>query len=443
MSGAIFSKDTIVWTGTGKCPIEHIGLIRRGDNIKCPAQHAHIHALATTRSTSNIHFFRNGCVAHHGQIPRRFERNTLRRRRPINLDQDRIERPVGGCIEQPLNGTLVAIAPLQDRFYDLDAVSARDAIDGHGNLKVTILADENDGSFRRIAVLTSLGGGVGCHGRIGVHGLLLSPNGGDKATSRRYHRSRSGRSLRLCRQSSTVGELSSVAGNLTNHRGQIELTGDAFAPNVDLGKAGGRIDVDAELTLLLGMEAFERGKMRVVDSANSERQFGGGGMTGSTIGTATPSSFTSTIHGKIGNRRGGTNDEGIAIVKPGHGFSRLGPSPGRQPLNARVAKGHGNELASLLIPGPLLVLLAPGLFDRLELLHESSGRLLVVVHYEAVGQIEEVAGVALDDAAHLVGAEGGNGRSRLALATVLPPRSEGGKAELDGVLIGVGSEPWT
>ena len=60
-----------------------------------------------------------------------------------------------------------------------------------------------------------------------------------------------------------------------------------------------------------------------------------------------------------------------------------------------------------------------------------------------MGQVEEVTGVALDDAAHLVGAQSGDGRAGLTLAPVLPPGAEGGQTQLDGILIGVGTEPRT
>jgi hypothetical protein len=55
--------------------------------------------------------------------------------------------------------------------------------------------------------------------------------------------------------------------------------------------------------------------------------------------------------------------------------------------------------------------------------------------------VEEVTGVSLDHTAHLVSPERGDGAPRLALATVLPPGPEGGQAQLDGVLVGVGAEP--
>ena len=106
--------------------------------------------------------------------------------------------------------------------------------------------------------------------------------------------------------------------------------------------------------------------------------------------------------------------------------------------------GHGGDLHGhiiIVLPRPLLPFLAPGLLHVPHLRLEGSGGLIFVVHDEAVRQVEEVPGVSLDDAAHLLGAEGRDGAAGLALAPVLPPSAQGGEAELDGVLVGVGAEP--
>mmetsp|Transcript_13574 Transcript_13574/g.32228 ORF Transcript_13574/g.32228 Transcript_13574/m.32228 type:complete len:252 (-) Transcript_13574:586-1341(-) len=233
---------------------------------------------------------------------------------------------------------------------------------------------------------------------------------------------------------SAMSELGGIARHLIDNARQIELAGDALAPHVDLGQARSGIHLGPKLPLLLGMEPLE------------------GGQVGIDSGAVAAPSRSGRVGPKVkAASRGGSKVSGIRPTKVtattrshdavhAHVAEAITAETG-DPLRPGRAHGHGGQPVGLLFARPLLDLLAAGLLDLFHLLHERSGGLLVVVDHEAVGQVEEVAGVALDDPAHLGGAEGRGGRSGLALAAVLPPSAEGRQAELDGILVGVGAEP--
>lgn len=98
-------------------------------------------------------------------------------------------------------------------------------------------------------------------------------------------------------------------------------------------------------------------------------------------------------------------------------------------------------IAIVLVSPPLLVLLGIGLLDLPKLALQRPGRLLLVIDHETVRQIEEVAGVPLHHALHLLRPQRHDGRPALALAPMLPPRPQRGESQLNGVLIGIGAEP--
>jgi len=102
------------------------------------------------------------------------------------------------------------------------------------------------------------------------------------------------------------------------------------------------------------------------------------------------------------------------------------------------------DCAFFLRGGALLFrLLAAHLFQFLHFLVQPAGRLNLVVDHDAVRQRKEMAGVTFHDALHLFRPEGGDRRTALALAAVLPPRAERGEAQLDGFIVRIGAQPGT
>jgi hypothetical protein len=85
--------------------------------------------------------------------------------------------------------------------------------------------------------------------------------------------------------------------------------------------------------------------------------------------------------------------------------------------------------------------LDPALLALFNLVREGPRRLLPIIEDDAVRQIKEMPGVTLDDAPHLLGAEGGLGRGALALPPVLPPRAERGESEHDVFVFRIRTEP--
>mmetsp|Transcript_32974 Transcript_32974/g.49807 ORF Transcript_32974/g.49807 Transcript_32974/m.49807 type:complete len:299 (-) Transcript_32974:584-1480(-) len=110
--------------------------------------------------------------------------------------------------------------------------------------------------------------------------------------------------------------------------------------------------------------------------------------------------------------------------------------------NARV-QCQCREFARLFFPGTFLIAFVAQFFQFLHLGVQRTGGLFLVVNDQTVSQIEKMAGVALHDAPHLVRTEGGNGTAAFALSTVLPPSSQCRKSQLNGVVIGVGTQPRT
>ena len=125
-----------------------------------------------------------------------------------------------------------------------------------------------------------------------------------------------------------------------------------------------------------------------------------------------------------------------AHAHPSHAHGHAAPE--------RAAGRHHLVLLPLLAPSSSPSALGSTPMALLEVLHlplQSPGRLLLVVHDEAVGQIEEVPGVPVHDARHLLGPQRDDGAAALPLAPMLPPSPERRESQLYRVLVGVGTEP--
>ena len=83
------------------------------------------------------------------------------------------------------------------------------------------------------------------------------------------------------------------------------------------------------------------------------------------------------------------------------------------------------------------------LFQFLHFRVQAPGRLHLVVDNDTVRQGKEVSRVALDDALHFLRAQRGDRAPTLALAAVLPPRSECRQSQLYGVIVRIWTQPWT
>mmetsp|Transcript_19795 Transcript_19795/g.30564 ORF Transcript_19795/g.30564 Transcript_19795/m.30564 type:complete len:200 (+) Transcript_19795:1879-2478(+) len=109
---------------------------------------------------------------------------------------------------------------------------------------------------------------------------------------------------------------------------------------------------------------------------------------------------------------------------------------------SRVSSCQSCKFASFFISNTLFVPLVPGFLEFLHFSIKGARRLFLVVDYKAIGKVEKVTGVALNNSTHLVCSQCSNRGSALTLSTVLPPCPERGETKLDSVMVCVRSKPW-
>ena len=133
-------------------------------------------------------------------------------------------------------------------------------------------------------------------------------------------------------------------------------------------------------------------------------------------------------------------------------YGRCDHRPGGSPASERFRSPRSTDSGLCLIHGVVGIFqgrLLPRLLTHLdvvplcdfELCAEGPGWLFVVVDHDAMGQVEEVAGVAVDHAIHLGRPQCRLGGDALPLPSVLPPGSEGRQGDVVVILATIGSQP--